>query len=427
MQFHWQHRGAVLHGQGEPDHRIWRPGGKTYGDADFSVSDGQFRQQPPSRSGNCTVSGPRCHHGCGKLHHHRASGGDGNYNAAPDVAQASASSGAVTVTADTGQTVTARPIRLHTYSITSGNLVSGDSFSGALIRAAGESVGPYAINQGTLALSSNYTLTYVAANFTITAKAITVTADAGQTKVYGAADPAPYTYSITSGGPLVGGDSFTGLLTRVARGVGSYAINQGTLALSRLHPHLCRGQLHHQPEDGDTVDPANDKTYDGTNTAGGVAQWHQGRPDDVACTSSAVTFASSNAVEARNGNGDRHNAMGNTAGNYTLSVTTATTTATIPEAGDTVDRGERQDLRWDQPAEVCTVATKALVSDEVACTSSAVRSRHRARCDAQTVTATGIPDGRGGGQLCAQRDGDDDGEDQREGARLPQPPRGDLR
>ena len=55
--------------------------------------------------------------------------------------------------------------------------MNGDSFSGALTRVAGEDVGTYAITQGTLALSTNYTLTYVGANLTITARPITVTAD----------------------------------------------------------------------------------------------------------------------------------------------------------------------------------------------------------------------------------------------------------
>ena len=41
-----------------------------------------------------------------------------------------------------------------TYSF-SPSLVAGDSFSGSLTRAGGENVGDYAIQQGTLALSSN--------------------------------------------------------------------------------------------------------------------------------------------------------------------------------------------------------------------------------------------------------------------------------
>jgi MBG domain-containing protein/Big-like domain-containing protein len=65
----------------------------------------------------------------------------------------------------------------------------------------------------------------------ISTRLVTVTADA-QTKTYGDPDPAPLTYKITSG-TLVGTDSFSGELTRVAgENVGTYAILQGALALN---------------------------------------------------------------------------------------------------------------------------------------------------------------------------------------------------
>jgi hypothetical protein len=60
-----------------------------------------------------------------------------------------------------------------TFQITSGSLVSGDAFSGALTRAVGETVGTYAISQGALTLSTNYTLTYIGANLYILAVNIT--------------------------------------------------------------------------------------------------------------------------------------------------------------------------------------------------------------------------------------------------------------
>ncbi|MDY0906408.1 MBG domain-containing protein [Pedobacter sp. CFBP9032] len=108
-------------------------------------------------------------------------------------------------------------------------LTGTDTFTGSLTRSPGENVGTYAINQGTLALNGNYTLTYVGANLTIGAKTITVTA-AAKSKTYGDADPA-LTY--TSAPALVTGDSFSGSLTRaVGENVGTYAINQGTLALN---------------------------------------------------------------------------------------------------------------------------------------------------------------------------------------------------
>jgi len=54
-----------------------------------------------------------------------------------------------------------------TYQITSGSLAGGDSFSGSLTRQAGEAIGTYNTLQGTLALNSNYDLTFVPGIFTI--------------------------------------------------------------------------------------------------------------------------------------------------------------------------------------------------------------------------------------------------------------------
>ena len=116
-----------------------------------------------------------------------------------------------------------------TYSLTAGALQNGDSFSGALTRAAGTAAGTYAINQGTVAINSNYTIIYIGANLTINAKAIGITAVAAS-KTYGDADPS-FTYTLTSGS-LVNGDSFTGSLSRAAgSNVGTYAITQGTVTL----------------------------------------------------------------------------------------------------------------------------------------------------------------------------------------------------
>ena len=109
-------------------------------------------------------------------------------------------------------------------------LVGTDVFSGALDRAAGEDVGSYAIGQGTLTLSGNYTLAYVGADFTITKKTITVTANSGQTKVYGDADPrhSHIHLHLHLLAPMYSAD-----LDRAAgEDVGSYAIGQGTLTLS---------------------------------------------------------------------------------------------------------------------------------------------------------------------------------------------------
>ena len=45
-----------------------------------------------------------------------------------------------------------------------------DSYAGSLARAAGETVGSYAITQGTVSAGPNYAITFVGANLTITAQ-----------------------------------------------------------------------------------------------------------------------------------------------------------------------------------------------------------------------------------------------------------------
>ncbi|UVK50888.1 filamentous hemagglutinin N-terminal domain-containing protein [Mesorhizobium sp. AR02] len=135
---------------------------------------------------------------------------------------------AVTVTADPGQQKTYGDADPAAYTYTVSDLGNGVALAGSLNRDAGENAGTYAIGQGTLtnANNTNYDIAYVGANFTIDKRAITVTADQGQSKVYGDSDPAAYTYSVSN----LGGLSLTGSLDRVAgENAGTYAIGQGTL------------------------------------------------------------------------------------------------------------------------------------------------------------------------------------------------------
>ena len=113
-----------------------------------------------------------------------------------------------------------------TFTTAVGALVGNDTLTGALTRVAGENVGEYTINQGTVD-NTNYDISYTTAKLTINAKPITVTATA-KFKTYGDNDPA-LTFT-TAVGALVGNDTLTGALTRVAgENVGEYTINQGTV------------------------------------------------------------------------------------------------------------------------------------------------------------------------------------------------------
>jgi len=75
----------------------------------------------------------------------------------------------LTITADDGQSkVYGASDPVFTYTAT--GLCSGGQISGALGRAAGENVGSYAINIGTLTAGSNYTIDFTPKNFTISQK-----------------------------------------------------------------------------------------------------------------------------------------------------------------------------------------------------------------------------------------------------------------
>jgi uncharacterized delta-60 repeat protein len=103
--------------------------------------------------------------------------------------------------------------------------------TGSLSRAAGEhvAVSSYAIDQGTLAANSDYTIAFTGNTLDITPATMTVTA-IHQAKVYGQSDPA-LSYS-ASGFQLSDTSSvLSGALSRAAgEHVAAYAISQGTLA-----------------------------------------------------------------------------------------------------------------------------------------------------------------------------------------------------
>ena len=141
---------------------------------------------------------------------------------------------ALTVTADAKSRAYGDANPALTYQVGGSGLVNGDSLSGALATSAttASNVGTYGIKQGTLAASGNYALNYASADLTVTQRALTVTADA-KSRAYGDANPA-LTYQVGGSG-LANGDTLSGALATsatTASNVGTYGINQGTLAAS---------------------------------------------------------------------------------------------------------------------------------------------------------------------------------------------------
>ena len=108
-------------------------------------------------------------------------------------------------------------------------LVGTDVISGTMGRASGEDVGNYAFTPGSLTAGSNYSLSVAAApGFIITPKPIIITAVAGQTKVYGEADPVLFTYTFAPA--LIGADVISGTMGRAAgENAENYAYTPGSL------------------------------------------------------------------------------------------------------------------------------------------------------------------------------------------------------
>ncbi len=119
------------------------------------------------------------------------------------------------------------------------------AFAVSLSREGGEDVGDYAI-QGAVEASSNYSVTYVGANLSITQLAVSVLADA-KVKIYGDLDPdLTYSSEPSIGTQLANGEviAFTGELSRDAgENVGSYAIHQNTVDNSNYSISYVSSQL----------------------------------------------------------------------------------------------------------------------------------------------------------------------------------------
>ena len=93
----------------------------------------------------------------------------------------------------------------------------------------GENVGSYAIEEGTLSLGSNYEITYVGTNLTVSPAGLTVSAD-NTNKVYG--QTVTFTGNEFTVSGLVNGDSVTGVMLASvgatnSAGVGNYPILAG--------------------------------------------------------------------------------------------------------------------------------------------------------------------------------------------------------
>ena len=187
-----------------------------------------------------------------------------------------------------------------TYTVGSGNLAPGDSFSGSMVRDPGENVGSYAIRQGTLSISGNYIISFVDGTLSISPAPLTVTAN-NAAKAY---DGLAYTggngvvYSgfvngetaAVLGGALIWGGSAQGAVN-----AGSYAIAPSGLTSGNYTIGYVDGML--------TVDAvpltvtANDfaRTYDAQIWSGGNGVSYSGfvNGETAAVLGGALTWGGS--------------------------------------------------------------------------------------------------------------------------------------
>jgi parallel beta-helix repeat protein len=127
----------------------------------------------------------------------------------------------------------------------------------------------------------NFTISTATADLSVTKRAVSVTADA-KTKHIGEADPV-LTYQITNGS-LVGTDAFSGALVRdPGEALGSYAIKQGTLALSNSYELTYVGA-------NLTITPPPDPTITGNAGVGGAVLSYTGGSPVTAAPDGSYTI-----------------------------------------------------------------------------------------------------------------------------------------
>jgi hypothetical protein len=147
--------------------------------------------------------------------------GNGNYNSDGGTRAIVLSKRLITITADAKSKYCGQTEPYLSYQISSGTLAPGDNFTGSLTRVAGTGAGTYAIQQGTVALSTNYTLSYVGANLTINGIAIDASASGNPVPT---GSPATLYATVT---PAVAGITVIFKLDGVQKGTGVTQIVDG--------------------------------------------------------------------------------------------------------------------------------------------------------------------------------------------------------
>ncbi|MFT0890771.1 YDG domain-containing protein [Pseudochelatococcus sp. G4_1912] len=263
----------------------------------------------------------------------------GNYQLASSVFSAAGNITPVTltITASAQSKVygNADPALSYTYS----GLVSGDTASaitGSLAREGGENVGVYAINKGSLAAGSNYTISYTGTNLTITPAILTVTGGTVQTsRIYDGSTKILVTSNGTVGAGVIGADDVAVSLTaayasaNAAAGIkvnGTYSLSGASAGNYMLSDSAFSAIATITPKQLNILSPGQvvtEREYDGTVLA---AKLSDGALDGVLASDfgrvvldlTDTRYNSANVAEATTISG-RYVLHGAAASNYTMS------------------------------------------------------------------------------------------------------------
>lgn len=273
---------------------------------------------------------------------------NGNYEISYEPATVNITPQEISITADSKTKIYGEADPPLTYQITAGSLIGSDAISGSLNRLLGEGAAAYAINQGTVHLTTNYTLHFVPGNLTINPKGLT----AGFTvsnKVYDGNTNAIITSRTLTG--VVGSDdvnlgssgnaSFENKNTGNGKVVTctNFVLNGASASNYILTPTIANAVANITAKQIAAGFIANNKTYDGntaavisTRTLSGVIG-----SDLVNLGSSGTAiFQDKNAGLAKLVTATGFSLTGTSATNYVLSSPSATTTANISPAPLTI-------------------------------------------------------------------------------------------
>ena len=256
----------------------------------------------------------------------------------------------VSITADTLDRIYGDANPQLTWTVGDMGLANGDMLSGSLETTAelASSIGPYAIDYGTLAVSSDYFVSsYTSALLTVTPRALTITPDALD-RIYGDVNP---TSGTATGSAFVNGDTVTQVALATPAGLASHVGSYDLTALAAIGTGLENYTISYAPRmDGLSVTPraltiapdALSRVYGDANPTSGAATGNAFVNGDTV-TQVVLSTPATSASHVGSYDLSASAATGTGLGNYTISYAPLTnglsvTPRIVSIAADALDR-----------------------------------------------------------------------------------------